>query len=260
MKKNIAVILLIVFLLLMLCVGCSSDVSSDSPPSSEQTFPNDDSNISYEELFDYEMKHQPSDSDILTITKGMPFDEVVNIIGLPHGIADNVSMSSSFKWVSLEGNEYILLFIPEDTVDNADKMDPLEYYRYTVTASVPRLVKSTNTEIKSANIVSQGKGYMLNEDFFDEDMKSLPSDRDFSNIQSGMTFDEVIQLIGRPHGIADRVDISGSFKWNTVEGNVYVVYFVPDLDFETARTMTPDEVYQNSIVVCAPRCVIPPTT
>ena len=260
MKKNIAFLLLIVFILLMLFVGCSSNVSNDSPTSLEQTFPNDDPNISYEELFDYEMKHQPSDSDVLKITKGMPFDEVVDIIGLPHGIADNVSISSYFKWVSLEGNEYILLFILEDTVDNADKMEPLEYYRYTVTASFPRLVESTNTEIKSANMVSQGKGYMLNENFFDEDMKSLPSDKDFSNIRSGMTFDEVIQLIGRPHGIADRVDISGAFKWNTVEGNVYVVYLVSDLDCETARTMTPDEIYQNSIVGCAPRCVVTPTT
>ena len=241
-----------VFLVLILCVGCSCDVGKDSSvPSSEQTSSNIDPSISHQALFDYEMKHQPSDSDMLKITKGMPFDEVINIIGLPHGIADNISISSYFKWVFLEGNEYIIFFIPKDTVDNADQLEPLEYYSYTETAFAPRLIKNENSKK-----TTQRKTDMLSENFFDEDIKSLPSNKDISNIKIGMTFNEVIQRIGRPHGKADRVSFDGYFKWNTVEGNVYVIFFGSDLDFETTRTMMPDEYYQNAVVFCSPRCIV----
>ena len=63
------------------------------------------------------------------------------------------------------------------------------------------------------------------EDFFDYDMKNKPNKADIEKLQTGMQFDSVITLIGKPHGVPSGPSVAGYFWWVTVEGEEYILRF-----------------------------------
>ena len=65
--------------------------------------------------------------------------------------------------------------------------------------------------------------YYSNADFFDYLMLYRAKDEDFDKLQEGMTYSEVIEIVGRPHGMWG----SGNYRpyWLSLEGYEYTMYF-----------------------------------
>ena len=66
------------------------------------------------------------------------------------------------------------------------------------------------------------KWYYSNADFFDYQLTYLPDDEDFEKLQEGMTIAEVIEIVGRPHGIID--NNSRPLYWVTTGNNRYTLW------------------------------------
>ncbi|MEE1356204.1 MAG: hypothetical protein UHG68_01420 [Clostridia bacterium] len=64
------------------------------------------------------------------------------------------------------------------------------------------------------------------------------------SVKKGMSFYDVVALIGKPHGYIDGASYGLSYKWVTVEGNVYEIKFVPTDDVPKDRDMSLSEYNQ----------------
>lgn len=135
MKKIIAVLSC---LLIILCViGCNDILTTTENETTKDT---SEDNRMEEEFFDKNFIHKPTKDDISKVHKGMSFYEIVDIIGKPHSFADYVSHGMSYKWVTVEGDAYTIMFLPEDAVTGASKMSLSEYHKYTVAINEPQIV------------------------------------------------------------------------------------------------------------------------
>ncbi len=248
---------IIVFIGLLLCIImlASCDVVNDLLPKQTDKNTNveqhtEDENKEPEEFFDSEMKHQPTNADMLKINKGMPFDEVVGILGKPHNVADRVSASGYFKWITTEGDTYIILFMPQKDFEYSSNMTISEYYHHSEAFYAPRQV-SDHTETTEQPTVSE-KNINEREELFDSEMKHKPTNADMQKIHKGMSFDEAVEIIGKPHRYADGVSCSYYLQWNTVEGERYIIVFSPPEDFPFPHHMTETEYYHHTYVYKGP--------
>lgn len=134
-------------LFVVLCIGgCANKL----PTSENESTTNVNEVASMEnDFFDLNMLHKPTKSDILTVHKGMPYYSIVDIIGKPHGYADGISHGMAYKWITVEGGTYTIMFLPNDPVPNAATMSLSEYHQYTVAVTDPnKCLISHNTAYK----------------------------------------------------------------------------------------------------------------
>ena len=99
------------------------------------------------------------------------------------------------------------------------------------------------------------------DDFFDSNMLSRPTDEDIAKITVGMSFREVIEIIGKPHCHAPGPSLP-YFQWVTAEGSKYVILFLPeDVSYDRVENdMTMFERFENTVVVFSPGKVPAETT
>ena len=62
--------------------------------------------------------------------------------------------------------------------------------------------------------------------FFDWELTNKPTDSQMKKVRKGMSYYEVVEIIGKPHSFADNIDNSQTFKWITQEGNVFFCFFL----------------------------------
>jgi hypothetical protein len=99
------------------------------------------------------------------------------------------------------------------------------------------------------------------DDFFDYDMRSCPTDEDIAKITVGMSFSEVIEIIGKPHCRASGPSLP-YFQWVTTGGSKYTILFLPE-EVSSDRVedeMTMFELFENTVVVFPPGKVPVETT
>ena len=80
---------------------------------SEQT----EAPFDYETLFDYEMQHKPTYADYLKIETDMTVEEVVEILGKPHG-TDAAAGSKYLLWEMAEGGSCIVKVVSLNAKEN----------------------------------------------------------------------------------------------------------------------------------------------
>ena len=130
MKKQLFLILLIMIIL------CSCTPKNPTTRSESET---NKMPLLYSDFFDLDYENKPSDDQMNLVTKGMPFYDVVKIIGKPHSFADNISNGQTFKWITQEGNVYYLFFVLNYDIETKG-MSIGEFNRYTVAYDVPGMV------------------------------------------------------------------------------------------------------------------------
>lgn len=91
-------------------------------PDSIEPFPWDTSEqteapFDYEILFDYEMQHKPTYADYLKIETDMTVEEVVDILGKPHG-TDAAAGSKYLLWEMTEGGSCIVKVVSLNAKEN----------------------------------------------------------------------------------------------------------------------------------------------
>ena len=128
--KHISLTLVFILIFIGCIFGCAENNHDGSTEklSDEETF---------KKLFDFEMQYQPSDEEMEKITKGMPYNTVVEIIGRPHGFGE-ASSGDYLKWITEEGNCYVISF---RTYSDKTWDDLLEYLNNSVVHSVPKMIK-----------------------------------------------------------------------------------------------------------------------
>ena len=99
------------------------------------------------------------------------------------------------------------------------------------------------------------------DDFFDSNMLSRPTDEDIAKITVGMSFSEVIEIIGKPHCRASGPSLP-YFQWVTTEGSKYTILFLPEeVSYDRVEDeMTMFERFENTVVVFPPGKVPVETT
>lgn len=98
------------------------------------------------EFFDAEREHKPSDEEVLSVCDGMAFYDVVEMIGLPHerGVPGMSGASNHhlYRWDTIEGNTYYILFLPKKEIENWYELPLCEYHLHTVAVGKPDLVEN----------------------------------------------------------------------------------------------------------------------
>lgn len=65
-------------------------------------------------------------------------------------------------------------------------------------------------------------------DSFDREKKNKPTNKDVEKIEKGMSFSDVVSILGRPHGWGVPYVSSSTretLNWTTVEGNICLITF-----------------------------------
>ena len=182
----------------------------------------DETALVQDNFFDFEKSHQPTDEEMKSVKKGMPFYDVVALIGKPHSPMEGVGVSGSYVWITVEGNAYKIKFVETDDIPSDRNMSLSEYNKYTIAYN----------------------DAVVNVDFFDYEKSHQPTDEEMKSVKKGMSFYDVVALIGKPHGYIDGASYGLSYKWVTVEGNVYEIKFVPTDDVPKDRDMSLSEYNQ----------------
>lgn len=190
------------------------------------------------DFFDLNMLHKPTKSDILTVHKGMPYYSIVDIIGKPHGYADGISHGMAYKWITVEGDTYTIMFLPNDPVPNAATMSLSEYHQYTVAVSDPTI-----------SIENQAMKY---QEYFDNTKDHHPTEEQIMSVCSGMTLSDAIDIIGKPHGFGPTSGIM-TLEWEADTGKVYVAMVaLPDEKIDIGIPSTVENILSYGVILATP--------
>ena len=115
----------------------------------------------------------------------------------------------------------------ETTAGGEITSDPVEITSEEVTSDLTKTTSECTSEETTEDEVSVKelyfhKWYYSNADFFDYQLTYIPDDEDFEKLQEGMTIAEVIEIIGRPHGIID--NNSRPLYWVSTGNNRYTLW------------------------------------
>ncbi len=232
--KRIAFV--VVCLLIILCVsGCAN---SQATTGHESTTNINEGNSMETDFFDLNMSHKPTRNDILKVHKNMSFCSIIDIIGKPHGYADYVSHGMAYKWITVEGDVYTIMFLPNDTVPNTATMSLSEYNQYTVAVSDPTI-----------SIEDQAMKY---QEYFDNTKDHHPTEEQIMSVCSGMTLSDAIDIIGKPHGFGPTSGIM-TLEWEADTGKVYVAMVaLPDEKIDIGMPSTVENILSYGVILATP--------
>ena len=91
------------------------------------------------------------------------------------------------------------------------------------------------------------------DELFDVSLSHLPTEDDMKKIKQGMSFNEVVSIIGKPHSYAPHVSHNFALLWNTKEGSQYTILFLLEEKTETKFETAID--YFNHSIACKPTLV-----
>ena len=95
-----------------------------------------------QDFFDTQQTNRPTKEKIIQITTGMPFNDVVSLIGKPHGYmhinaSSALPISSKFIWTDDQGIPYVISFSFVQTDSKYYTMDLNEYSQHLIVDRVP---------------------------------------------------------------------------------------------------------------------------
>ena len=158
------------------------------------------------DFFDYQMTYIPNDQDFEKLQQGMTIAEVIEIVGRPHGLTNN-SSNRRLYWFSTGNYTYFISRnYPRDK--NGERIRTYSIFEEYALSTFYKYEK-----YKSAKPILDG-AYAF---FEDPRYKTLPLYEDLINIPLGTTFQEIVELYGKPQCIEN-------YKGTNARKNQYVFY------------------------------------
>ena len=166
---------------------------------------------------DKNMQHIPRDSDFELIEEGMHISQVVEIVGKPHDMSVPFPWGIWVSWTSESGTQYDIE-LDEDTPYDAS-IETLEKIlsNGTVTGisvSYPELDTSKDETLSREQAMAL---------YMDREKTHKPTEQDFDQIQKGMTVQEVVKILGKPHDFHGVSTFSYAMVWESVQGEILTV-------------------------------------
>ena len=167
---------------------------------------------------DKNMQHIPRDSDFELIEEGMHISQVVEIVGKPHDMSVPFPWGIWVIWTSESGTRYDIE-LDEDTPYDAT-IETLEKIlsNGTVTGicvSYPEL------DTSEAESLSREQAEAL---YMDREKTHKPTEQDFDQIRQGMTVQEVVGILGKPHDFHGAGNFAYVMVWESVGGEMLTVF------------------------------------
>ena len=91
---------------------------------------------------------------------------------------------------------------------------------------------------------------MEERNFFDLNKEHIATDEEMLSVKNGMTFTEVVNIIGKPHGYGTMGAMT--LKWFTKEGTIYNIKFIFNDDFVQDAKWSLNDYYKYAIVLSSP--------
>ena len=170
-------------------------------------------------IFDNQYMYRPYLADAELLKPGMSMIEAVNVLGKPHNYYQpaNEFDRDSIGWYTKDGCAITIYFnLPEGlpTESVYKKENALNY------GMITEIYKTKLTD-------EQVMGWVMLDTYQTEKPKFL----DIQKISVGMSFEEAIRALGRPHENVTPPPVSGStaLKWITEENSqIVLIFFSPD--------------------------------
>ncbi len=234
MKKAIFLIVLCLIMILFSSCALQTDIEESTTETLTNETETEDILVKIEKYFDSELTHKPTYEQVASIEKGMKIDEIIDRLGKPHRFGPTSGVPS-LEWETNDGYICWIIILCSDGFDaNMHIYDALMTYGVALNINISESVNVSD------------------EDFFDAEMTSKPTNAEMKLIKEGMPFNSVIGIIGRPHGYADGASMS-YFKWITTEGDTYIMLFSPPENIENPEEMSLSEYYSHTAVAFDPR-------
>ena len=100
----------------------------------------------------------------------------------------------------------------------------------THTEEITHTEETTHTEEETNLAPSYTQGV------FDKNKTYKPTEQAVQLIEQGMSFYEITEIIGKPHGLVPGMGMSLAYVWETTDGNMYSISFIPTEDAPNNHT------------------------
>ncbi len=222
-NKLISLLLVVIITLPILCSCAAADQVGDLAGSS-------DSNDS---IFDE--SNRPTVEQIMSIEEGTSFYDAVELLGKPKSSRNVFNYKEKFIWLATDGKQYIIQFVKKNDYVNNSGMTKPEYLNYFYSQGKPQL----------------DEWYESIKDYYDSELSHQPTEFQMQKIQENMEFDEIVEIIGKPHsGYPCALSSIRGEVWITTNGKPYVIIFSsgkstknPFVDY----SLLDDEVFMSDI-------------
>ena len=222
LKKSI--LWIIAFALLLPLAGCGGVGGGTTvKPMQGGTLPPPTEDELRENMYDETLTHRPTLADMAKVKVGMPFPEVVAILGKPHRFLE-YSHAMIFAWFAAEGTQLRLeVRFANDSVEymeNSWSYYSQSYCDLVYAFPVPWSPRDT---------------------FLDAAQSHKPTATQMKRVRAGMKYADAIALIGSPHA-CEMVENDYWFYWFTDSGEKYGIQFV----FHENEPMSAEDTYTMS--------------
>ena len=155
-------------------------------------------------LFDYEKTHKPLYEDYLKLTEGMTILEAVAILGKPHSM-EAAAGGRYLIWETADGGEILIRmrFPGYDGTQLLDINTPDYGGAYVSSFSYSGPIQDEPETEQATNKLQEMFGFERTaelESVFDFDRTHEPTNQEVNSIRKGMSYAEVIAIVGKPHG------------------------------------------------------------
>ena len=220
------ILLFLAFALLLPLAGCGGGGGGTTGKTTQSgTLPPPTDDELRENMYDETLTHRPTLTDMAKVKVGMPFPEVVAILGKPHQLMPLSSMDI-MVWYTLEGTVCRIPIALHETL-NQDVGHGWDYYK-----------------LCFCEEIWFGGVFLKNEDldsFLDAAQSHKPTAAQIKRVRAGMKYADAIALIGSPHA-CEMVENDYWFYWFTDSGEKYGIQFV----FHENEPMSAEDTYTMS--------------
>ena len=217
-------LLFLAFALLLPLAGCGGGGGGTTGKTTQSgTLPPPTDDELRENMYDKTLTHRPTLADMAKVKVGMPFPEVVAILGKPHQTLQ-ASAYRSFTWYTVEGTACSIY--ANNSVKSASEAK----------TEWDKVSSSSCIFIFVWDVPWFGSG-----DFLDAAQSHKPTATQMKRVRAGMKYADAIALIGSPHA-CEMVENDYWFYWFTDSGEKYGIQFV----FHENEPMSEEDVEQMS--------------
>ena len=168
--------------------------------------------------FDKNIQYLPRDSDFNLIEEGMHISQVVEIVGKPHDMSIPFSHGIWLCWTSVSGTRYSI------ELDGATPYDPaIESLEKILSNGTVTGISVSYPELDTseAESLSREQAEAL---YMDREKTHKPTEQDFDQIKKGMTVQEVVEILGKPHDFHGISNFAYVMVWESVGGEMLTVF------------------------------------